>query len=412
MRTRRFLTLIACAVLLTQARPADAFIDARQPLSFEDKTQYESHWLDNVEVPFEEMYSHLTSTELVIAEARAPGTAYGDMDQKAKDTYGVTLNFYQGLIPLAQDAVVKLLPKVTDATQKNAIQKQLDACKQYRDIADAWREAIKTKRGINDIKAAGGDLKWPNLGDYAGPILVPMSHPDVGGLQPESAISLMQLMAIGSPDGTIGGIWHPCMIAFVGVMRASGIIAACDNCTFWHPVEIPDSACSRYRFEEPKDPSNAKSCVRVQWTTEAVPAAAGTTNQNAGWIKAAKEYIERLKPKVEEANADAAKRAAEAEAIRRKAKIGSAVSLPLPLGDTSPAQLVGRVIGSILGIVGSIALLMFVYGGIRYMVAAKSGQGDKEVQTAKAIIVWSTMGVIAIFSAYAVVRLVISTLNG
>lgn len=79
-----------------------------------------------------------------------------------------------------------------------------------------------------------------------------------------------------------------------------------------------------------------------------------------------------------------------------------------PLGDVStPQALIGRVLNSVFGVVGSIALLMFVYGGLVWMTS--SGNADK-VKKGRDILIWSAIGLVVIFSAYALVRVVISTI--
>ena len=75
-----------------------------------------------------------------------------------------------------------------------------------------------------------------------------------------------------------------------------------------------------------------------------------------------------------------------------------------PLGDgTTPAGLIGTVIKAVLGIVGSLALAMFIYSGLIWMTAA----GNQErVTKGKNILIWATIGLAVIFSAYAMVRFV------
>ena len=82
------------------------------------------------------------------------------------------------------------------------------------------------------------------------------------------------------------------------------------------------------------------------------------------------------------------------------------VSLSDPLGDShpKPAELIGRIIHAALGIVGSIALAMFIYGGFVWMTAA--GNSEK-VQKGKDVLIWATLGLVIIFSAYALVNFVI-----
>lgn len=92
-------------------------------------------------------------------------------------------------------------------------------------------------------------------------------------------------------------------------------------------------------------------------------------------------------------------------------KIASAstTNLSNPLGDiNTPQVLIGRLINSALGIVGSITLLMFVYGGFIWMTS--SGSSDK-IKKGKDIILWSAIGLMVIFSAYALVALVIKSVK-
>jgi hypothetical protein len=74
-----------------------------------------------------------------------------------------------------------------------------------------------------------------------------------------------------------------------------------------------------------------------------------------------------------------------------------------PLGDTSVQGIIGNIIKYVLGMTGVIALVMFIYGGFLWMTAA--GSSDN-VEKAKNILVWATLGIIAIFGAYALVDVV------
>jgi len=87
---------------------------------------------------------------------------------------------------------------------------------------------------------------------------------------------------------------------------------------------------------------------------------------------------------------------------------GSVVTLPLPLSNITPAQVIGRILSALLGIVGAIALLMFVWGGFQWMTAR--GNPDA-VGKAKKTIVWASLGLVAIFSSYAVLSFVIKALQ-
>lgn len=84
-------------------------------------------------------------------------------------------------------------------------------------------------------------------------------------------------------------------------------------------------------------------------------------------------------------------------------------ALENPLGTTSVPQLLGRVINAFLGITGSLALLLFIYGGFLWLT---SGGNEDSIKKGKATIVWAVLGLVIIFGAYALVNFVISRALG
>jgi hypothetical protein len=79
------------------------------------------------------------------------------------------------------------------------------------------------------------------------------------------------------------------------------------------------------------------------------------------------------------------------------------------IGDNGVNSLIGTVISAVLGIVGSLALAMFIYGGFVWMTAA----GNKaSVDKGKDIITWAALGLIVIFSAYALVNFILTRVIG
>jgi len=70
-----------------------------------------------------------------------------------------------------------------------------------------------------------------------------------------------------------------------------------------------------------------------------------------------------------------------------------------PLGVTEIPDLVGKIIQGTLGVVGSLALLMFIYGGITWMT---SGGNDEKIKKGKQILVWATLGIVTIFTSYSI----------
>lgn len=71
-----------------------------------------------------------------------------------------------------------------------------------------------------------------------------------------------------------------------------------------------------------------------------------------------------------------------------------------PLGTVTIQQIIGRVINGLLGILGSISLLMFVWGGITWMTAAGN---DEKIKKAKNTIVYAVFGLIMAFLSYTIV---------
>ena len=86
------------------------------------------------------------------------------------------------------------------------------------------------------------------------------------------------------------------------------------------------------------------------------------------------------------------------------------VTLSDPLKLTGgPQQLIGRIINAALGIVGSLALLMFVWGGLLWMTSAGS---EEKVKQGREILIWATAGLALVFFSYVLVRFVIGSLTG
>jgi hypothetical protein len=93
----------------------------------------------------------------------------------------------------------------------------------------------------------------------------------------------------------------------------------------------------------------------------------------------------------------------------------SAIELQPPFGQKGESgvgfiqEVIGVVINWALGIVGSIALLMFVIGGFIWLTSA--GNPDK-IKSGRNIIVWSVIGLAVIFASYAISRVILEALLG
>jgi len=85
------------------------------------------------------------------------------------------------------------------------------------------------------------------------------------------------------------------------------------------------------------------------------------------------------------------------------------VTLENPLGRIStPQALIGQIINAALGIVGSLALAMFIYGGFTWMLAAGNSEA---VKNGKDILIWASLGLVLIFTAYALTKFVFSSVG-
>lgn len=86
-----------------------------------------------------------------------------------------------------------------------------------------------------------------------------------------------------------------------------------------------------------------------------------------------------------------------------------AAALYNPLGQRSIPQIIGFVIQAALGIAGSIALLMIVYGGYTWLMS--QGEPDK-IKKGQQTIVWSVLGIAVLFGANILATYIINTLGG
>jgi len=97
------------------------------------------------------------------------------------------------------------------------------------------------------------------------------------------------------------------------------------------------------------------------------------------------------------------------DANTNTSQVKSATALENPLGNvTSVSQLYGKIIYAFLGLSGAVALIMFILGGFSWMTA---GGNEEKVKKGRDTLIWATMGLVIIFSSYAVLRTIFETLN-
>ncbi|MBU0646450.1 pilin [Patescibacteria group bacterium] len=91
--------------------------------------------------------------------------------------------------------------------------------------------------------------------------------------------------------------------------------------------------------------------------------------------------------------------------------IAFGAKLTNPLGEGPDAAdfrvIIGRVIQFLLGLSGSLALLMFVWGGVQWMI---SGGVPDKIKKGKDTLIWATIGLVVIFTAYTLVSTLIKAL--
>jgi len=76
-----------------------------------------------------------------------------------------------------------------------------------------------------------------------------------------------------------------------------------------------------------------------------------------------------------------------------------------PLGVCTIPEAIGVVLKYVLGIVGSLALAMFVYGGLVWMTSMGNAEN---VRKGRDVLIWSTIGLVIIFGSYAVINFVLT----
>ena len=89
--------------------------------------------------------------------------------------------------------------------------------------------------------------------------------------------------------------------------------------------------------------------------------------------------------------------------------VALAAELTNPLKVGSIPEFIGNVILALLGLSGSIALLMFVWGGMQWLI---SGGSAERVKKGKDTIIWAVLGLVVIFTAYTLVSVVVKALAG
>ncbi len=82
-------------------------------------------------------------------------------------------------------------------------------------------------------------------------------------------------------------------------------------------------------------------------------------------------------------------------------------NLPQPLGGKNISGVAADIIQTLLGLVGVLALVMFIYGGIMWMT---SGGSKDKIEKGKKTIIWAVLGLGIVFFSYAILDFVLGSL--
>lgn len=80
---------------------------------------------------------------------------------------------------------------------------------------------------------------------------------------------------------------------------------------------------------------------------------------------------------------------------------------PFIQGDTT--TIIANIIKFILGLIGVVALIFMIYGGVTWMTS--SGNAE-QVKKGKGALIWATLGLVVCFLAYSVITFVITKTMG
>jgi cobalamin biosynthesis Mg chelatase CobN len=140
------------------------------------------------------------------------------------------------------------------------------------------------------------------------------------------------------------------------------------------------------------------ACDTTKQECEAAEATAAEEAADEAAMEAAAE---------EAAAADAASSSGTAAASGSGSGTTTTTSLSNPLKEDNPIAIIGNIIRAMLGVVGAVTLLMFLYGG--FMLIFSAGEQEK-LDKGRKTLIWSIIGLAIVLSSYSILSYVFKIL--
>lgn len=83
-------------------------------------------------------------------------------------------------------------------------------------------------------------------------------------------------------------------------------------------------------------------------------------------------------------------------------------TLDNPLGVSTIPAVIGKIIKIFLGLIGTISLVMFIYGG--FLIFSAMGEAGK-VKTGRQTLVYASIGIIVVLTSYVILKFVLNVFN-
>ena len=79
------------------------------------------------------------------------------------------------------------------------------------------------------------------------------------------------------------------------------------------------------------------------------------------------------------------------------------VKLNNPIGVETVDSLIAKIIKIFLGLIGTVSLVMFIYGGVMILISAGN---ETKIKTGRETLVWASLGILLVFASYAILKFI------